>query len=65
MCRENRITFFAPNVAAEIAIALTVGDSKQFVASLGFSSAELLSIGEIGLTLSVTAYPTSDAANAD
>jgi hypothetical protein len=51
--------------SAELSIGFTVGDSEQFVAGLEFSASELRAISECGISLSITAYPTSDEANAE
>jgi len=64
-CKEKGIVFPSLNLSAELAVGFTVGDSVQFVAGLEFSPSELLTFGECGITLSVTAYPTSDEANAE
>jgi hypothetical protein len=64
-CKEKGIVFPCLNVEAELAVGFTVGDSEQFVASVEFSPSDLLSCAECGISLSVTAYPTSDEANAE
>jgi hypothetical protein len=60
-CKQLAVSF--SGVRAELSVGLTVGDSEQFVACLEFSKDDLAMLAERGLTLSVTAYPTSDAAN--
>ena len=64
-CKDNKIVFPNLDLSAELAISFTVGDSEQFVAGVEFSPSELLLCAECGITLSVTAYPTSDEANAE
>jgi len=63
-CKEKGIVFPSLNIEAELAVGFSVGDSEQFVAGVEFSPSELFSCAECGITLSVTAYPTSDEANA-
>lgn len=63
-CKKHDIVFPAQNLIAELSVGFTVGDSRQFVAGVEFSPAELLLCAECGITLSITAYPTSDEANA-
>jgi hypothetical protein len=65
LCKNKQIVFPRLNLEAELAVGFTVGDSEQFVASVEFSPSDLLSCAECGITLSVTAYPTSDEANAE
>lgn len=64
-CKEKSVVFSKLNLEAELDIGFSVGDSKQFFASVEFSPPELLSFAESGLSLSVSAYPTSDEANTD
>lgn len=65
LCKNNKIVFPNHNVSAELAVGFTVGDSEQFVAGLELSPSDLLLFAECGITLNVTAYPTSDEANAE
>lgn len=64
-CKAKGAIFSAHNLVAELSVGFTVGDSKQFVASVEFSSAELLMFAECGIAISITAYPTSDEVNAE
>ena len=64
-CKEKNVVFSSHSLSAEISIGFTVGDSHQFVAGVDFTPTELLSFAECGIKLSITAYPTSDEANAD
>jgi len=64
-CKNNNIVFPSLDLSAELAVGFTVGDSEQFVAGVEFAPSELLLCAECGITLSVTAYPTSDEANAE
>jgi hypothetical protein len=64
-CKEKDIVFSRLNLTAELDIGFTVGDSIQFVASVDFSPSELLMCAECGIALCITAYPTSDEANAE
>ena len=60
-CKKLDVSF--SGVRAELSVGVTVGDSKQFVAHLALSNADLAMLAERGLTFSVSAYPTSDEAN--
>ena len=60
-CKELGVSF--SGVRAELSVGITVGDSSQFVAHVALSNADLGMLAERGLTLSVSAYPTSDEAN--
>jgi hypothetical protein len=64
-CNNNNIVFPGLDLMAELAVGFAVGDSKQFVAGVEFSPSDLLLCATCGITLSVTAYPTSDEANAE
>ena len=64
-CKERGLSFADEGVRAELAIALSVGDSKQSVAMLNLLPADLSGMSECGLTLNVTAATASDLANAD
>lgn len=64
-CKEKGIVFPSLNLVAELAVGFTVGDSEQFVAGVEFSPSEVLSCAECGVTLSITAYPTSHEENAE
>jgi len=64
-CKERGLSFADEGVRAELAIALSVGDSKQSVATLNLLPADLLGMSECGLTLNVTASSASDRTNAD
>jgi len=59
-CKERGVSFTKSGVSAELSLGFTVGDSQQFVAGV---QSDLSLFAEHGLTLSVTAYPTSDDAN--
>jgi hypothetical protein len=63
-CQERNIVFNDANLSAELAIGVTVGESKQYVAVVDFSAPDLLSLGALGIRLSIASYPTSDEANA-
>ena len=62
-CKAQNVVFSGSDLSAELAIGVTVGDTEQFVACVDFSTHDLLSLGALGLELSVAAYPTSDEAN--
>ena len=65
LCKEKNLRFANSKTSAELAVGFTVGDSEQYVAGVVFSVPELLSLAQDGIALSITAYPTSDAANAE
>lgn len=62
-CKERSVVLASSDLSAELSIGVTVGDSEQFIANLAFSASDLLSLGAIGIELSIAAYPTSDKAN--
>jgi hypothetical protein len=64
-CKARNINFLGSDLSAEVAIGVTVGDTKQFVACVDLSAADLLSLSALGVELSFSAYPTSDEANAE
>jgi hypothetical protein len=64
-CAAKNITLSDYGLTGELALGVTVGDSVQFVAGIGFSAADLLSLGTLEAELSFTAYPTSDEQNED
>lgn len=64
-CRNGEAIFKKKGLLAELSLGFTVGDSKQFVAGIEFSAADLETMGACGISLSITAYPTSDEANTE
>src|SRR5687767_4700230 len=56
VCKARNITFSSPDLSAEVAIGVTVGDSEQFIACVDFSVRDLLSLGALGIELSFSAY---------
>jgi hypothetical protein len=62
-CQKLSPQVFTNAVEAELSLGVTVGDAVQYIASIDFSSTELLEIATLGIALSITAYPTSDEAN--
>lgn len=61
----DRPSFKDTGLKAELSVGFTVGESKQFVAGVEFSPAELGLMSALGISLTVTAYPTSDEANSE
>ena len=61
-CTEHGVSFGA-ETSAELSIGFTVGDSAQYIAGFKFLPEELRAISERGISLNITAYPTSDEAN--
>ncbi len=63
---EEKIAQFTNSgLGADLDIGVTVGDSEQFTAYLTFGAAFLNRLSRIGVSLSLSAYPTSDEANED
>jgi hypothetical protein len=62
-CVFRGIIFGEPGVEAQLSIGVTVGDSQQFVASIDLPRTLLSALAACGVSLSFTAYPTSDDAN--
>jgi hypothetical protein len=60
LCKSRNIVFAGTNLSAGIAIGVTVGNTTQFVACVDLSATDLLSLGELGIALSVVVYPSSD-----
>jgi hypothetical protein len=64
-CKARNFVFSGSDLSAELSVGVTVGDTEQFVACVDFSASDLLSLGALGVELSIAAYPTSDEANED
>lgn len=64
-CQVRVLVFSSLGLSAELSIGVTVGDSEQFIACMDFSPSDLVSLGVLGIGLSIAAYPTSDEANED
>lgn len=64
-CKEKDVVLSSLNLEAELDVGILVGSSEQYVASVLFTPADLLLCAECGIELRVTAYPTSDEANAE
>jgi hypothetical protein len=62
-CKARNFVFSGSGLSAELSVGVTVGDTEQFVACVDFPASDLLSLGVLGVELSITAYPTSDEAN--
>jgi len=58
------VSFPGQGLTAELSVGVTVGDSAQFVASIDLTSDDLSMMGTLGLSLNVSAYPTSGELNA-
>lgn len=63
-CKERDLSFSNEGIRAELAIALSVSDSRQSVATLNLLPADLSGMSECGLTLNVTASSAPDPINA-
>jgi hypothetical protein len=63
-CKDRDVHFQdKQGLRATLSIGVTVGDSVQYAATVDFTAADLVLIGELGIDLAVSAYPTSDEAN--
>jgi len=62
-CKARNFVFSGSGLSAVLSVGVTVGDTEQFVACVDFSASDLLSLGALGVELSIAAYPTSDEAN--
>jgi len=54
-CRSRSTDFL--DVQAELSVGITVGDEKQYIAVLDFSHTVLRQLADLGITLSIAAYP--------
>jgi hypothetical protein len=50
-------------LAGEVAVGISVGDPEMYIGSFMLGASDLLRLGQVNLSLSVSAYPTSDEAN--
>jgi hypothetical protein len=64
-CKKQGLQFSGTDLKAKLSIGFDVGDSVRYVGVLNFPPSDLLLLAQLGLTLSVSAYPTSDEANAE
>jgi hypothetical protein len=62
-CSDSTINFKKLALGANLSLGYTVGDSEQFAACIDFTDQDLRNLSELGVGLSVCAYPTSDEAN--
>jgi hypothetical protein len=62
-CQTRNLVFSGLGLSAELSIGVTVGDSAQFIACMDFSPVDLVSLGALGVGLSIAAYPSSDEVN--
>ena len=58
-CKRRRISF--SKIRAEISIGVSVGETAQYIGYVDLPPKYLAMLAECGLSLSVAAYPTSDA----
>ncbi len=62
-CKALELTFSGDSgVSGELSIGISVGSTEQFSASVDFTPSDLAMLSELGLRLTLSAYPTSDAA---
>lgn len=59
-CLSHGPRIFANGVEAELTLAIGVGDSIQYVASVDLSPSDIRDLATLGISLNITAYPTSD-----
>lgn len=65
-CKDLDLAFSGKSgLTGELSIGISVGDTAQFSASLDFTPSDLSLMSELGLRLSVSAYPTSDEVSAE
>lgn len=62
-CVDSNANFKSLGLAANLSLGYTVGDSEQFAACVEFTNQDLKHLSDLGVSLSVWAYPTSDEAN--
>jgi hypothetical protein len=62
-CQARNIVFSRFGLTAGLSIGVTVGATEQFVACVDFSTSDLVSLGALGVAISIAAYPTSNEAN--
>jgi hypothetical protein len=63
-CVSLGIVLSGEGLKARLSIGVAVGDSQQFVACIDLSREVLLALTALGVSLSFTAYPTSDEPSA-
>jgi len=59
-CRTRNAVLSSHDLTTQLDIGISVGQSEQFTASVVFSAEDLRIFSELGLELSVSAYPGSD-----
>jgi len=59
-CLKRREVFSSSELSAQLDIGITVGESGQYFASVVFPPEVLNLLAELGIELSVSAYPGSD-----
>ncbi|KND59877.1 hypothetical protein BVER_04561c [Candidatus Burkholderia verschuerenii] len=59
-CKALSIPLRGADFAAELSLGVSVGTQDQFVAAVEFTAEDLSLMGELGVRLSVVAYPSSD-----
>lgn len=60
-CRSRSTDFL--DVQAELSIGVAVGDADQYVVTLDFNHVILRQLADLGITLSVAAYPSGAPAS--
>jgi hypothetical protein len=63
-CAQAGLSFRSLELSATLSVGVSVGEDQQFIASLEFPADLLATLGQLGVSLEVNAYPTSDGANA-
>jgi hypothetical protein len=59
-CQQRSIALQGADYSSELSLGVTVGSQDQFVAVMAFSVDDLSLVGELGVKLTVAAYPSSD-----
>ncbi len=59
-CKTSGAILASPELSTQLDVGLSVGGSRQFSASLILSPSDLGLFAELGMELSVSAYPVSD-----
>ena len=58
--KNNNVTFTSGEIDAQLDIGIGVGSEDQFTASVTFTPENLKKITDIGLELTISAYPIAD-----
>ena len=59
-CMLRHIMFKGQGLSAALSIGVSVGEERQFAAEIQFPNADLRLLADLGVSLEVCAYPTSE-----